>query len=444
MTLTQEQNRKLKITRTVSFIIVALAYFFVQFHRSTQGVIKADLEQTFSMTATSFATLSSMYFYPYMLMQLPLGILLDKFGVRKTVACGCLLTAIGALVFGSAGSFGMACLGRALIGIGVSAPVTSMQKLISAWFKESKNATAYSIATILGHGGALVAQFPLAWAIEAISWRTVFFICLGCSLALAILCWFFVKDGPEKIGLPSMAQMEGRPDHTQASRSIKDIVKAMGHTYANKFVWPIIVVIMIHQGLQSLFSSTFSVPYLREVYGYTTIQASGFTTIMMAGMVIFGLLAGTISDALKSRKAVLAFISGTMVVCWFCLAYGPGRFMSEPLLWIIMFLMGMSGCGVQIMFSYSREVNHPAYVGVAVTAVNFTGMICSAFMPTVCGALIDKNAVNYSGAALYQRVFLMCIILSAVAFVICLLLKETHCKNRYYEFVLKPKESAAE
>ena len=68
MTLTAEQEKKLKIRRTVSFIIVALAYFFVQFHRSTSGVIKADLEQTFTMTATSFATLSSMYFYPYMLM----------------------------------------------------------------------------------------------------------------------------------------------------------------------------------------------------------------------------------------------------------------------------------------------------------------------------------------------------------------------------------------
>ena len=106
-----------------------------------------------------------------------------------------------------------------------------------------------------------------------------------------------------------------------------------------------------------------------------------------------------------------------------------------------MFMMGISGCGVQIMFAYSREINNPAYVGVAVTAVNFTGMVCSAFMPTVCGAMIDKNALTYSGAALYQRVFLMCIILSAVAFVICLCLKETHCKNRYYEFV-KPEKAA--
>ena len=231
MTLTQEQNRKLKVRRIISFIIVAMAYFFVQFHRNTQGVVKANLEQSFSMSATSFATLSSMYFYPYMLMQLPLGILLDKFGVRKTVAAGCLVTGIGALIFGSAGSFGMACLGRALIGIGVSAPVTSMQKLISSWFKESKNATAYSLASILGHGGALVAQYPLAWLIETIPWRTVFFICMGISIVIAILCWFFVKDGPEKIGLPTIAQIEGRPDHSQASRSIKDIIKAMGKRY---------------------------------------------------------------------------------------------------------------------------------------------------------------------------------------------------------------------
>lgn len=443
MTLTKEQSRILKIRRIISFLIVAMAYFFVQFHRNTQGVIKGNLEQSFTMTATSFATLSSMYFYPYMLMQLPLGILLDKFGVRKTVACGTLVTALGAFIFGSAGSFGMACLGRAIIGIGVSAPVTSMQKLISSWFKESKNATAYSFSSVIGHAGALVAQYPLAWMIGSVNWRTIFFVCMGISITIAILCWLFVKDGPEKVGLPTMAQMEGRADHSGASKSIKDILKAMGKTYANKYVWPVILVMMIHQGLQSLFSSTFSVPYLREVYGYTTLKAAGFTTVMMAGTVLFGMLVGTVSDLIKSRKAVIAFISGMMVACWFCLAYGPGRFMSEPLLWVVMFLMGMSGCGVQIMFAYSREINNPAYVGIAVTAVNFTGMICSAFMPTVCGSIIDKLAPSFSGAALYQRVFLMCIILSAVAFIVSICFKETHCKNRYYEFV-KPQEASAQ
>lgn len=435
MILTQEQEKKYKMHRMISFIIVAVAFFFVQFHRNTSGVIKAELEQSFSMSSTSFATLSSMYFYPYMLMQLPLGILLDKFGVRKIVAAGCFLTALGSLIFGSAGSFGMACVGRALIGVGVSAPVTSMQKLISSWWRENKNASAFSTSSLLGHGGALAAQFPLAWVISSISWRGVFYICLGISLVLAIICILFVKDDPKEINLPSIAQLEGRPDRTKGAASFADIIRAMGHTYANKYMWPVIVVMMIHQGLQALFSSTFSVPYLQSVYGYTTLQATKFTTIMMVGMVVFGFAVGRVSDALASRKIVLSIISGVMVACWTCLAFGPGRFMSEPLLCVVMFLMGMSGCGVQIMFCYSREINDPAYVGVAVTAVNFTGMICSAFMPTVCGAMLDKIGLRFSGAQLYQRAFFMCIVLSAIAFIICLSLKETHCQNRYYDFV---------
>ncbi len=435
----QKTRRRMALRRTVSFLIVAVAYCFVQFHRNSTGIIKDDLTDAFAMTATSYGTLSAMYFYPYMIMQLPIGGLLDMIGVRKTVSIGCLLAAIGSFIFGNAASFGMACVGRALIGIGVSCPVVCMQKFIASWFPEGKAAGTFSTASVIGYAGALLAQYPLAWIIGSVSWRTVFLVCTGISLATAILCWVYVKDTPEECGFPSLAQQEGRAERPRKKAlSLKDTLRAMGRIFKNKYIWPVLVIMPIHQGLQGLFSATFAVPYLCDVYGYTSLEAAGFTTAMMIGMILFGFLVGKVSDRIKSRKAVLAFISGTMLVAWAILAFGPGRFMSVPLLWVVMFFMGMSGCGVQIMFSYSREMNDPAFVGVSVTAVNFVGMLASAVMPTLCGVMLDHFSINYSGAQLYQNAFAPCMALSAVAFVLSLCLKETGCRNRYYEFVAPP------
>lgn len=437
--MSKETKKRMMVHRTVSFAIIALACCFVQFHRNTTGVIKGDLTEAFAMSATSFGTLSAVYFYPYMLVQLPIGVLLDMFGTRKTVSLGCLIAAAGSLIFGNAQSFGIACLGRALIGIGVSAPVVSMQKLISSWFRENRQASAFSTSSMIGYCGALLAQYPLAWLIKLVSWRIVFVICMGISIILAVLCWLFVRDTPEQCGLPSMADLDGRVVVRQSRLTLQATLRAIGRMFKNKYVWPLIVIMMIHQGLQALFSATWAVPYLCDVYGMTSLEAAGFTSAMMVGMVLFGFLSGKVSDRIGSRKIVLSFISGFMALLWFVFAFGPDRFMSTPMLWAAMFLMGISGSGIQIMFSYSREVNDPAFVGVSVTAVNFTGMIASASMPTLCGVVLDKFALQHAGAALYQRAFTVCVVLAVIAFVLSLCLRETGCRNRYYEFVAPEK-----
>ncbi|MBQ9031997.1 MAG: MFS transporter [Parasporobacterium sp.] len=428
----------MQIQRVISFVIIAIAYCFVQFHRNSTGVIKGELS-SFITSDAAFGTLSSMYFYPYMLMQIPIGALLDMIGTRKTVSIGCAFAAAGSLIFGTSQSFAVACIGRVLIGIGVSAPVVSMQKFITNWFPERRTASAFSTASLIGYSGALLAQYPLAWLIEVVSWRAIFLVCVGISAATAILCWIFVKDTPKACGFPSIAELEGRAERPRKSLTISETIKAIGRTFANRYVWPLLVICMIHQGLQGLFSATWAVPYLTSVYQMSKMEATGYTSAMMAGMILFGFTVGKISDRIRSRKIVLAFISGMMAVLWACLAYGPNRFMSVPLLWVVMFLMGMSGTGIQIIFAYSREVNDPGFVGVAVTAVNFAGMLCSAFMPTLAGVLLDKYKLINTDAISYQKTFTICVILSAVAFIMSVCLKETHCVNRYYDFV-KPGE----
>ena len=438
MELTREQQKRLKIKRYASFVIVSAAYLLVQFHRNTTGVIRNELAETFAMSATGFGTLSAMYFYPYMLAQIPMGALLDTIGVKRTVCVGSLVAALGSLVFGLSGSFGMACAGRLLIGVGVSVPVVCMQKLIASWFPESRVASWFGTSSVIGQSGGLIAQYPLAFAIDHVSWRVIFMVCCGVSLAVALLCRRFVENGPEYCGLPSMARLEGRPEPPRPKRlTARDIFRAIGRTFANRYIWPVFIVMAVHQGLYSMFTSTWAIPYLRESFGFSNTEATGFTTGLMLGAIVFSFFVGKISDRLKSRKIVIAGISVIILALWCVFCFTATGGLPVWLLWASMILMGVGGCGVQIMFAYSREMNDPAFVGISVSTVNVTGMLASAVMPTLLGALLDRYALEASGGALYQKAFIPCIVMAAVAVVFSLLIRDSGCRNRYYDLIAK-------
>lgn len=434
MNLSQESKKKLKTTGWTSFIILALAQFLVQFHRNSPGVMKDYLNDTFHMNATSFGTLSAMYFYPYMIAQIPMGALLDVIGVRATVACGSFIAAVGSVIFGMARSFPIACIGRVLIGIGVSVPVICTQKLAAAWFPESRIASVFSTSSVVAQCGALVAQYPLAAAIDHIPWRIVFYISAAASIILAAACLLFVKNDPRQIGLLSMAQMEGREEPPRVPMTAGVILKAIGKTFANRYIWPVFVVMAVHQGLFSMFSSTWAIPYLRESFGYTNTQATAFTTAMMIASIVFSFSIGSISDRMKSRKKVIIGISAILLGLWCILCFGAQSGIPAWLLWAAMILMGIGGCGTQIMFNYSREVNNPLYVGISVSTVNVIGMLASSIMPTILGSLLDKYTGIFSGGALYGKAFFPCIIIAAVGVLFSFFIKDSGCKNRYLEW----------
>ena len=408
-------------------VIVALAFFFVQFHRNTPGVMRDELTAAFGMSSTTFGLFSSMYFYPYMIAQIPVGMLLDSLGVRKTIGISSLIAAVGAFVFGTAGVYPVACVGRILIGIGVAAPVISTQKFLVSWVGSAKSASYYGVFSFMGKLGGMVAQLPLAWLVSRFNWRTVFFICASISVAIALLCIFVAKDSPEE------ALRENSKNAEREKTSVMSLFRAMGCVFTNRYIWLIMVVMFLHQGLYGLFSSTWAVPYLKDVFGLSTVEASAYTTCMLVGAMVFAVLAGILSDRARSRKLVIAAVSAIFVIEWFLLAFCSQFLMQTHLLWAAMFLMGAGGCSVQIMFAYSREMNDPRYIGISVSVINMVGMLGYELFPTAFGAMLDNWSGQYSGMNLYQMAFIPCIVLSAISLIATLLAKETGCRNRYSE-----------
>ncbi len=430
------KNKSKKTTNAImwiSMVTVALSFFLVQFHRNTPSVMRDELIDAFSMNATSFGLFSSMYFYPYMLAQIPVGMLLDSVGPRRTIGFCSALAAAGALIFGVSTSYPMACIGRVLIGAGVAAPVISTQKFLINWIGAGKTASYYGIFSFCGKLGGMFAQLPLAWLVAHLDWRAVFFITASISLFIAALCLFVVRDSEEET-------LSGKKVAEGTKQSFVDLISAMGHVFSNKYVWGMMGVMFIHQALYGLFSSTWAVPYLQDVFGMDKIQASAYTTCMLVGAMLFTLIIGPISDRIKKRKTVVAGVSIIMVIVWGLLAFSGEVLMRTNLLWGVMFLMGATSASVQIIFAYSREINNPKFVGIAVSSINMVGMLGNALSPTVFGALLEHYSVSYSGGDLYKMVFIPCIVLSVVSLILTLLSRETDCQNCYADITLESKK----
>ncbi|MCP1660739.1 MFS transporter [Neisseria perflava] len=133
--LSQEKAvKKLERYRWVVWWILGILYIFVSFHRMSAGVIKNDLQQTFNIGTMEFANISAMFFYAYFLMQIPSGILADKFGPKKTVMGFTLISIIGTVLFSMAPNLEMVYLARFLIGVGLSVIFICLIKLQTNWF----------------------------------------------------------------------------------------------------------------------------------------------------------------------------------------------------------------------------------------------------------------------------------------------------------------------
>ncbi|MDO4548086.1 MAG: MFS transporter [Clostridia bacterium] len=426
--LTAKQiNRKLGY-RWLCFFALSIVGLLVQFHRSSTGVIFDELTQTFNLSSTTYGLLSSMYFYPYVVMQLPNGILADKIGARKTVAFGGLLTVIGTILFAASQNYALLCFGRVLVGMGVSTQMVCMQKLSSSWFRSSEMATISGINSTIGSLGGLISQAPLALLVSVVSWRMTFAGLAVFSAVVYVVCYLLVRDTPHDKGLPTIEELEGSISPKQNKREKTSTGRAILNVVRNRNMWPMFIIMPVCMGAYTVFSGTWGVPYLREVYGLSNVEASTLTSYLMIGMFIGSFAAGFISDRIRSRKKVIVGICALVCFEWMMLVYGTGLLMSRALLTAVIFMFGFTASAVPVSLSTCREMNDRRYVGTAVGLSNMIGMSASAIFPTVCGSLNDRFG-QLTGAELYRHTFGFIAILSCIALVIAVVfLKDTKCE----------------
>lgn len=429
MVLTREQQKKYCVNCVLTMLALIITQFVVMFHRNSSGILQSSLQQSFNLTTMQYAMFSSMYFYPYVIMQLPMGIFADTIGPRKAVTAGMVATAIGTLVFALAQSYQAICISRVLIGIGVSCPITCGSKLYASWFKQRKVATASGVVSLVCGLLSFAGQTPLALAIGYFGWRNTYLTAAIGTVVIAAFCLFFMKDSPVAVSLPSITEIEGivRPP-----RKKQKIFETVLTVYKNKWTLPFLIMMPVQMGVYTMFSSTWAVPYITKVYEKTTVEASTLVIYMLLGTSISSFFITWLSDKIKNRKIPLHIVNFVQLISWCAITFFSSKIHAPSMLRLVMFAVGFTQGFVPHVFAMLRELNQPENAGIAVGSCNMIGMAGSAILPGVIGLIISKYEVlGLSGEALFRRGFLICVILSAICFATGFFTKETHCENIY-------------
>jgi Major Facilitator Superfamily len=183
----------------------ATAYFIGFYQRVAPAVITQELSQAFTLTAAGLGNLSAFYFYSYVAMQIPTGLLADRFGPRILLTVGCVIAAIGTAIFAVAQDVMIASLGRLLIGGSIGVAFVSMLKIASHWMPARQFALASSLALAVGVFGAVFAGAPLRLMVDEWGWRGVMWVSAVLTVFVAAASWWLVRDDPREKGYASFA-----------------------------------------------------------------------------------------------------------------------------------------------------------------------------------------------------------------------------------------------
>lgn len=418
--------------------VMCLAYVIVFFHRIAPGVVADNLMAEFGVTGAALGNLGAVYFYVYMLMQLPAGILADTLGARMTASTGTLIAGAGSVLFGLATGMTMAYAGRFLVGLGVSVVFVAILKVQSQWFKESEFATISGLTSFIGNGGGLLAGIPLALAVIHFGWRTVFLGIGAISVFIAILNYVFVRNSPGDMGLSELikagdAGVENPANGLKIMESIKIVI-------SNRFIWPGFVTFAGLSGSILSFSGMWGVPYMMAVYGFDKTTASSYIMVVSAGIMTGALASGIISDRVGKRREPLIVLCVANLAVWSALVFWNGGRPPVGALYPLCFVLGFSSTGYVITWALAKELNPPYIAGIALGIFNIGGFLGPSLLQPLMGYVLDLNwtgqiveGVRSYPQAAYAKALSLCALAVLISLGCALFVKETNCKNIYRE-----------
>ena len=277
----------------------AAAYLLSYLFRSANAVISPELTRDLSLNPSALGLLTSAYFLAFAAMQLPVGMLLDRYGPRRVEPALLVIASLGSFLFAAAETILSLTLARALIGLGVCACLMAPLKAIATWYPTEKQASLSGWIMVAGATGILAATAPLEFALRYTSWRMIF-VALGfCTLAAAVAIWWRVPDIPKPQGSHGLAaQWAG-------------VRSVFGHP---RFWW-IAPLAAVGMGSFMAVQGLWAVPWLMEVEGETRAGAAHYL-LTMSIVIIAAYVALGIMGTRLARRGVQArhlFACGFMV-----------------------------------------------------------------------------------------------------------------------------------
>lgn len=361
-------------------------YLVAVFHRSSLAVAGLAASERFEISASQLAAFTMLQLLVYAGMQIPVGLLVDRFGSRSVLLCGAALMSIGQVAFALVGSFGLALAARALVGIGDAMTFICVLRLVSSWFPARRIPVMTQLTGPLGQVGAIAAAAPMTWALGALGWTGAYLVATAVGIVVALVGLVVLRDAPDR------RHLRGPAISPAAVRT--SLAASWAHPGTRLGFW-------MH------FSTQFSSTALSLLWGYPflvrgELRSPGTAGLLLSLMVVAVMLSGPVLGVLVSRhpwhrSTVVLTIVSSIVAVWTVVLAWPGQ---APmwLLVVLMIVVGIGGPAAMIGFDLGRTSNPEGRFASASGIINQAGFLASLVLVVAIGVVLDWRAPGTSTA----------------------------------------------
>lgn len=368
------------------------------FYRVSSAVIAPNLINDLSLNTKSLGVLGGAFFYSFALLQIPMGILLDRISPRLVITVFSIIGASGAFIFSGSHTFITALLGRILTGAGMACVLMSSLKIFVLRFSPKQFSTLSGAIISVGMLGTIMASSPLAYMTMTIGWRTTFLYAGLVTALLACLAFWILKDGHQNAALSS--------DHAQHMALPKVIRLVLG----NLSFWQIGACAFFRYGTLVALQGLWLGPYLIQIKGFSAIGAGNMLMILSIGYIAGSPIAGYLSDRVfQSAKTTNLCGVGLYTLTLIPLT-GLIEFKSHITYSIIFFMIGFFNSFGMLGFAHVKQLFPMHISATAIAGINFFSMSGGAVLMPVIGKIIDALTAKDSGdpSQAYHLAFLIC------------------------------------
>ncbi|MDP1604119.1 MAG: MFS transporter [Legionella sp.] len=358
-------------------IVCAIGAFFYCYEfvlRIIPGALQTELSAAFGhISATTFGQLSAFYYFAYSPMQMPVGMLMDRYGPRRLLTFACLCCTLGSWMFTNTSSMLIAGSGRFLVGFGSSFAFVGVLSLAMRWLPRRYFSLVAGLITTLGMLGLVYGEVKITDIAVTVGWEHVLWLMVTIGAILTAIIFIVVRDGPK--------------GHVTHKHPLPEFFANVWHVLSSPQVWLIGFVGACLYTSLSVFGELWGKSYLEQAHHLTKVEAARTISAMFLGWAVGAPIAGYFSDSTGRR--VLPLVTGAVLglICISLVLYYPG--LSYVSLNILLFLYGVFSATEIIVFIMAKENSGAQLSGTVFAAVNMIVTLGGVIFQPLVGKLLD-------------------------------------------------------